>query len=112
MNDRKKMQKALYEYCKSDEFKQAISIELKAILNKRQIERSMIAQKIQDKKPLTPVTFKSSPLDKITSDLVFTEFWKVLNKKSELPRAQRDIIYVIGIKCLQNKFGNNGQLRG
>lgn len=103
------MQKALYEYCKSDEFQQAIRIELKSIKDKREIERSMIAQKVQEKKPMiAPVTFKSNPLDKIKSDLVFIEFWKVLNKKSELPRAQRDIIYVIGMKCLEKKFSKNG----
>jgi len=101
MNDRKKMQKALYEYCKSDEFQQAAHEETIKIKYKRNKAQSTAGVKL-----------KSHPIDKISGYLVFTEFWKVLNKKSELPRAQRDIIYVIGFKCLQNKFGNNGQLRG
>jgi len=92
MNNGKNITKAVSEYCKSDEFRQAVHDETIKIKYNRNKAQSYAGVKL-----------KSHPIDKISGYLVFTEFLKVLNKKSELPRAQRDIIYVIGMKCLLNK---------
>ncbi len=99
MNEKRKLQKEFYEFCKSDEFRVEITNQIEGLKNQRSIERSMIIQKAFEIRQ--KVSFKSSPLDKIDTDLVFCEFYKVIKKKSELPRAQRELVYIIGMKALQ-----------
>lgn len=99
MNEKRKLQHEFCEFCKSDEFHRGIAIEIKCIKDKRDIERSLLRQEAFEIKQT--IDFKSSPLDKVDADIVFEEFYKVVKKKSELPRAQRELVYIIGMKVLQ-----------
>jgi len=97
MNEKRKLQHEFYEFCKTEEFYNEIKKEVERIKKERDNELLKLKQQYPNK----TLNFKSSPLNKINPTIVFQEFYKVVKKKSELPRAQRELVYIIGMKVLQ-----------
>ena len=104
LNLDKKGKKMIYEFCKSGEFEESIKAEFNRLNNEREQKRNSLREKHNVfNGGASKLEFKKSAFDSLNGEIIFKEFWKVLNKKSDLPSNQRIIVYEIGIRIINKK---------
>lgn len=106
MTNKKKLEKELYDFCKSEKFRTACTEEFNKMIADRQKSREEFEKKQKEQMVRVKNTFnfsyKKTPSDSVTAEMVYMEFFKVLKKKSLLPKSQRDIVYLVGMKAIEN----------